>query len=238
MKNNKFKCINCGYCCKNMQNLALFEWEKDLLLSLDPSIKIIPGNKIKYKNTEIILYWGLQTKPQSLSKSKYTKYIQKVSKNDKIMKISSEESCPFLSFEYGVSKCNIYKNRPLVCRAFPLFHLGFKFMEGMISIDCPEHIIPFNQDKTINRGEFYSLLYFIYGNTFLDAFRLELARVWISDVAELVLNHLKENEIEISEREIGLLELAIKIGVLTEDEIEKEISFIYSEEIQDMFNQI
>ncbi|MEM3431134.1 MAG: YkgJ family cysteine cluster protein [Candidatus Micrarchaeia archaeon] len=236
MKNSKFKCINCGYCCKNMQNLALFEWEKDLLLSLDPSIKIIPGNKIKYKNTEIILYWGLQTKPQPLSKSK-AKSIQKASKNDKISKISSEESCPFLSFEYGVSKCNIYENRPLVCRAFPLFHLGFKFMEGMISIDCPEHIIPFNQDKKINKGEFYSLLYSVYDNTFLNAFRLELARVWISDVAELVLNYLKENEIKISEREIGLLELAVKIGVLTEDEIEKEINFIYSEEIQDMFNQ-
>ncbi|MEM4133817.1 MAG: YkgJ family cysteine cluster protein [Candidatus Micrarchaeia archaeon] len=238
MKINKFKCTNCGYCCKNMQNLALFEWEKDLLLSLDPSIKIIPGNKIKYKDTEIILYWGLQTKHQSLSKTKATKSIQKVSKNDKIKKRSLEEMCPFLSFEYGVSKCNIYENRPLVCRAFPLFHLGFKFMEGMISVDCPEHIIPFNQEQTISREKFYSLLYAIYGIAFLDAFRLELARVWISDIAELVLNHLKENEIEISEREIGLLELAIKIGVLTEDEIEKEISFIYSEEIQDMLNQL
>ncbi|MEM3369329.1 MAG: YkgJ family cysteine cluster protein [Candidatus Micrarchaeia archaeon] len=237
-KSNKFKCINCGYCCKDMQNLALFEWEKNLLFSFDQSIKIVPGNKIKYKNTEIILYWGLQPINSNL-RFKEEQYAQNCKqKSETKNKISAKSSqCPFLSFDYGVSKCKIYENRPLVCRAFPIFHLGFKSMEGMISVDCPEHIIPFDKEKTINREEFYSRLYDVYGNTYLDAFRLELARVWISDVAELVLNYLEENEIEILDKEIGLLELAVKIGVLTEDEIDEEISFIYSEEIRTIFNR-
>lgn len=220
-----------------MHNLALFEWEKKILFSIDPSIDIVPGHKIKYKNTEIILYWGLQPINSNLkSKEEQDSNKDKKNKPDKIS-ASSDKQCPFLSFGYGVSKCNIYQDRPLVCRAFPIFHLGFKSAEGMISIDCPEHIIPFNDEQTINKEEFYSRLYEIYGDTFLDAFRLELARVWVSDVAEIVLDYLEENEIELKEKEIGLLELAVKIGVLTEDEIEDEICFIYSDEIRSMFDR-
>lgn len=224
---DKFKCTNCGYCCMNMDNLALFEWEKDRLSS-NSNIEIVPGNSVDYNGVKIIVYWGLR----AINK-------QGESKSNKTHKGGI---CPFLSFSNQISRCTIYKDRPLVCRAFPFFHLGFNSLEGMISLDCPAHIIPFKEGDKLTKQDFYVKLLDIYGDTFIDAFRLELARVWISDLSDAVLSYLNDNNIQlesygINENEIGLLDLAIKLKIISKEEIESEIKFIYSDKIYDFFNQ-
>ncbi|MCS7109384.1 MAG: YkgJ family cysteine cluster protein [Candidatus Micrarchaeota archaeon] len=225
----RFKCVNCGYCCKDMHNLALFEWERDLIQKINNKVKIIPGHKIRYRNTDIILYWGLQSREPCRNELK---------KNEKSM-ASKSGTCPFVVFEYGLSKCSIYENRPLVCRSYPFFHIGVKGQDEMISIDCPEAIIPFKEGEKLSRGEFYSALFSIYKETFIDAVRLELSRVWIADLAEIVLAYLEKNNLDLDRKEIGLLSLAIELGIMTEEEINKELDFIYSDQIIDwLFKKI
>jgi Fe-S-cluster containining protein len=205
---SQFSCTNCGKCCTNIDNLALFEWEKDKLLSLNPNIKISPGHKIKYKGTDIILYWGLNS-----VKTEFSKY-----------------SCPFLQIQKldsgYLSKCTIYPDRPMVCRSFPLFHSGLNSQDEVISLNCPISVIPFHKNEKITKKEFLSRLKAAYGEIFYDAVVLDLTRTWVKELAEYVISYLDENNIGISENEIGLFELAINQGIITKKEMEEEIQNI------------
>ena len=206
--NAKFSCIDCGKCCTNIDNLALFEWEKDKLLSLNPNIKISPGHKIKYKGTDIILYWGLNS-----VRTEFSKY-----------------SCQFLQIQRldsgYLSKCTIYPDRPMVCRSFPLFHSGLNFQDEVISLNCPLSVIPFHENEKITKKQFLSRLKNAYGEIFYDAVVLDLTRTWVKELAEYVISYLKENNISISENEIGLFELAVNQGIITKKEMEEEIQNI------------
>jgi len=218
--NAKFSCTNCGKCCTNIDNLALFEWEKDKLLSLNPNIKISPGHKIKYKGTDIILYWGLNSVQTEFSKySCPFLHIQNYdSKSDSTSDSSSD-------FRY-LSKCTIYQDRPMVCRSFPLFHSGLNSQDEVISLNCPLSVIPFHENEKITKKEFLSRLKAAYGEIFYDAVVLDLTRTWVKELAEYVISYLKENNISISENEIGLFELAINQGIITKKEMEEEIQNI------------
>jgi len=201
----KFSCTNCGKCCTNIDNLALFEWEKNRLLALNPNIKISPGHKISYNGTDIILYWGLNS-----IQTEFSKYC-----------------CPFLqihSYDSGYfSKCSIYNDRPLVCRSFPLFHSGLNSQDEVISLNCPISIIPFSENEKITKRQFLLRLKSAYGEIFRDSVILDLTRTWVKELAEYVISYLQENEIDLEEDEIGLFELAIKKGLFTKNEIEEEI---------------
>lgn len=207
----KFSCINCGQCCRDMENLALFEWEKDRLLETDPSIEIIPGNKIKHGKTDIILYWGLKGKGGR---------------------------CPFLKFENEKSNCSIYNERPLVCRSFPLSHSGQVSIEGMIATNCPASVVPFKENEKMSRAGFYKTLLSAYGDTFESVFRLDLARVWVADVAELVISELESNSIELDDKEIGLFELAAREGILDQETVDLEIENLQFLDIAELFDSI
>ncbi len=211
LKERKFSCINCGQCCRDMENLALFEWEKKRLLELDPSIKIIPGNKIKYGNTDIVLYWGLKGKGGQ---------------------------CPFLQFEKEGFKCSIYKDRPLVCRSFPLSHSGQVSIEEMIAINCPASVVPFKENEKMSRAEFYKILLSAYGSTFESVFRLDLARVWVADIAEFVVSELEANNIRLDDKEIGLFELAVREGIFDQESIDLEIENLESLDVKELFNSV
>jgi Fe-S-cluster containining protein len=192
-----------------MDNLAVFEWEKDELIKLDKDLIILPGHSIKYKSTDIVLYWGIQKR------------------NGK---------CPFLSLS-KLSKCNIYEKRPLVCRAYPLFHSGFKSTEEVISVDCPESIIPFSKNEKISKLEFYKRLKDTYADSFLNSFRLDLARIWVSEIAELTIQYLEENEIDIDEKEIGLFELALREGIITEEEYKDEVNSLLGMDVDELIQE-
>jgi len=206
--NAKFSCTNCGKCCTNIDNLALFEWEKDKLLSLNPNIKISPGHKIKYKGTDIILYWGLNS-----VQTEFSKY-----------------SCPFLQIQRldsgYLSKCTIYPDRPMVCRSFPLFHSGLNSQDEVISLNCPISVIPFSKNERITKKQFLSRLKTAYSEIFYEAVVLDLTRTWVKELAEYVISYLEENSISISENEIGLFELAVNQGIITKKEMEEEIKNI------------
>lgn len=208
-KGCKFNCINCGQCCREMENLALFEWEKKRLLEFDPSTEIVPGNKIKYGKTDIILYWGLKGKGGQ---------------------------CPFLRFEKEKSKCSIYNDRPLVCRSFPLSHSGQVSIEGMIATNCPASVVPFKENERMSRAGFYKTLLSAYGETFESVFRLDLARVWVADIADLVVSELESNDVRLEDKEIGLFELAAREGIIDQEAIDLEIENLESLDVTELFN--
>jgi len=205
----KFNCINCGQCCKEMDNLALFEWEKDRLLKLDPSIGVFPGNKLNYKGTDIIPYWGLK---------------------------SRKGQCPFLESKNRRTSCRIYGERPFVCKSFPLSHSGHNSIEDMIATNCPASVVPFKENEKISKVEFYRKLHSAYGETFESVFRLDLARVWVSDVAELVISHLEENQISLEDKEIGLFKLGVREGVFDREFIDSEIENLESLDVEEILN--
>jgi len=96
----RFKCIQCGACCKDIsgkltssRGLPLFEWEvkkiKKLAKKHNLPIEIKPIDNILDKLSGLYFCTGYLIK---------------------------NEPCTFLKN----NKCLIYKNRPIICRAFPI----------------------------------------------------------------------------------------------------------------------
>ncbi len=111
----KFKCICCGECCRKISDegssakgLPLFEWEVEKLKELATS-----------KNINIVI------KPIDC-------VFDKKSKKYFCTGYSlTQEPCPFLS----ENKCIIHKNRPIVCRAFPVAR-NPEFLDEVPSLSC------------------------------------------------------------------------------------------------------
>ena len=176
-----------------MDNLALFEWEKERLLGLKPDLDVRPGVTAKAGRMTIILQWGLRSKTSV---------------------------CPFLKLNQdGTKECSIYDKRPMVCRAFPLSRSGLNGTDELISVDCPRATVPFSQDERVARSEFFSRMGGYYGEVFDAAFRLDAARFWMRDMVKFVASRLTEPKNE----EIGLLELAVREGVYDRDFLDREI---------------
>jgi Fe-S-cluster containining protein len=90
----KFRCLQCGHCCKNLEGfLPVWEWEAEELKKIadekNIALKFVPSEIWLDEKTG--LTWNFQIR-------------------------ILQESCPFLLN----NQCSIYKNRPLVCRSFPL----------------------------------------------------------------------------------------------------------------------
>ena len=180
-----------------MDNLALFEWEKERLqrlgqrLGVDLDIK--PGITAKAGKMTIILQWGLKSKTGV---------------------------CPFLKTnEDGDRGCVIYDDRPMVCRAFPLSRSGLNGIDELISMDCPSATIPFDDEEKVARSEFFVRMKGYYGEVFDSAFRLDAARFWIRDMVKFVASRLTE----VKNERIGLIELAIREGVYDKEFLDREI---------------
>lgn len=113
----RFKCEMCGYCCSKFDQgyLPVFPWEAE---------------KLKQKAKEKNLQNKIKIKPV---------YVMK----DAISGIQFfpfygmfNEPCPFRGLDEK-NKCSIHKERPLICRMFPLYRS------------------PFNNSKEIDRTIFY-----------------------------------------------------------------------------------
>ena len=192
-----FSCQRCGKCCSNMDNLALFEWEKERLQRLSQhhgiDLDIRPGITAKAGKMTIILQWGLKSKTGV---------------------------CPFLKTnEDGSRGCAIYDDRPMVCRAFPLSRSGLNGIDELISMDCPSATIPFDDEEKVARSEFFTRMKGYYGEVFDAAFRLDAARFWIRDMVKFVASRLTE----VKNEQIGLLELAIREGIYDKEFLDREI---------------
>lgn len=115
MEKIKFKCLKCGECCKNISDadskskgLPLFEWELDSIKKLAEEKKI----KIELKPIDIIF--------DKKSKLYFcTGYIIPI------------EPCIFLKN----NGCLIHKNRPLICKAFPIAKSP-EFIKEVPNLSC------------------------------------------------------------------------------------------------------
>ncbi|VVB73157.1 Uncharacterised protein [uncultured archaeon] len=181
-----------------MDNLALFELEKERLLGLKPDLDVRPGVTAKAGKMTIILQWGLRSK---------------------------NGVCPFLATSADGSKgCSIYDDRPMVCRAFPLSRSGLNGTDELISMDCPSAAIPFGEKEIVAGAEFFSKMGSYYGEVFDAAFRLDAARFWMRDMVKFVASRLTEAKNE----QIGLLELAIREGIYDKEFLDREIKSLSS----------
>jgi len=121
----KFKCICCGECCKHISDkdstssgLPLFEWEVEKIKKLAEHHTRVSGlqsrNKIKLNIKPIDFVFDRKSK-------KYfcTGYVLK------------DEPCIFLKD----NKCLIHKDRPIVCRAFPIAR-NPEFLDDVPSLSC------------------------------------------------------------------------------------------------------
>jgi Fe-S-cluster containining protein len=97
MNSKKFNCEQCGYCCKSFgkdKGIALWPFERDKLIEI--------ANKREIK---------LDIRPLEL-------YEEEISGLVFCFQFALfSQPCPFLS---DMNTCSIYKDRPLVCRRYPL----------------------------------------------------------------------------------------------------------------------
>lgn len=98
--NPGFECRRCGYCCSDFgksKTLPVFEFE-------------IPILKKQAKNKGIVLVFV----PENIFLDKKSGGLFCLNYGMAVM------PCPFLIKEKKFYSCSIYKNRPLICRKFPL----------------------------------------------------------------------------------------------------------------------
>ena len=98
--NQRFECRRCGYCCSNFgksRTLPVFEFE-------------IPGLKERAKQEGVVLVFV----PENVFLDKRSGQLFCLNYGMAVM------PCPFLIENKGLHGCSIYKNRPLICRKFPL----------------------------------------------------------------------------------------------------------------------
>jgi len=190
-----FECKHCGACCSNMDDLALFEWEKDRL-SKDKSIKgikIRPAIVVRLGKARVILQWGLKNK------------------NGK---------CPFRSND----RCKIYSKRPLVCRSFPFMTSGIHTVDKMLSKECPNLKLP-TVKGVVRKEEFLNELSRAYGKSFDSVQKLDAARMWVGDLSVYVARLLGERVDSFKDEEIGLLALCLREGIYDKRTLDREVKF-------------
>jgi Fe-S-cluster containining protein len=127
--------------------------------------------------------------------------------------------CPFLTSK----GCKVYKDRPLVCRAFPFSSSGSEKLSGMISNECSSLIVPEAVDKT--KDIFLYEVEQTYGDTYTAAQKLDAARIWISDLSRYAVRQLGKELEPFNGKEIGLLDLCVKGGLYTKKFIDRETKF-------------
>lgn len=132
---------------------------------------------------------------------------------------SRKGKCPFLTKK----GCRIYKDRPLVCRAFPFNNSGSWQTSGILSEVCSSLVIPRTMSKT--KEALLVELEQLYGDTYIAAQKLDAARVWISDLSRYAVRRLGPKISEFSGRELGLLELCIDSGIYDRKFLRREIGF-------------
>ncbi len=193
---DSFICTKCNKCCENSYNLALFEWEVERLKKMDNNADIRPAIIGKIGETEVVLQWG--------------------------MKDIGKGHCRFLRKD----GCSIYKDRPLVCQAFPLTKSGLlkNDQEKIIDKECPEIIIPFETVQQLKKEEYRKRMESVYNETFKSAIRLDAARSWISDLYQFTARKIKTNKKVATKERIGLLEFVKRERLMTDKEIEYEIN--------------
>jgi Fe-S-cluster containining protein len=186
---NKFKCYQCGNCCKNLMKRGKKRH--------NPDGQLVPDEKLGLT----IFNWEVETL-KKLAKENNIKLILEpqhglVSKEG-ILIIAcyqiTHNNCPFLIN----NKCSIHKNRPIACRVFPLMNsglyetisdvLGFrKPTESEIYIDFRDCNNNENLRKTldfeINKGNRPLILL----KRFIDIFGLEIIK---NEMKKALLNDL------------------------------------------------
>lgn len=111
----KFRCICCGECCRkisdedsSLKGLPLFEWEVEKIK------KLAEQNKIKIDIKPIDYVFDRKSKKYFCTGYSLT-----------------QEPCPFLKDK----KCLIHKDRPIVCRAFPVAR-NPEFFDDVPDLSC------------------------------------------------------------------------------------------------------
>lgn len=108
----KFECKKCGHCCKHLDEggatnkLPLWEWEVERLKDLAEE----KGIQLIIEPVDLIL-------DKKTNRAICTQFYLKA-------------PCPFLK----ENKCIIYKDRPLVCKAFPMVNNPY-FSKEIINLD-------------------------------------------------------------------------------------------------------
>jgi len=183
----KFKCKECGECCKVFgdvsRHLPLFEWE------VERYKKIAVNKKLNFKPVQYLL----DEKTGIVFVYLYG---------------MTNEPCPFLEN----NKCSIYSKRALICGQFPLlwtakFHTKNEFGASCFS-ECPnfdckkEFDSKFSGKDSISKIEIDKYLEEIYGNCF--EFALQSNAIG-REVLEIIKKHDKNGDWklkEISENEL------------------------------------
>jgi len=131
MEQLKFKCLQCGACCKNIsgkltssRGLPLFEWEVNKIKILAKRYKL----NIKIKPIDIVL----DKKSNSYFCTGY---------------LLANEPCAFLKN----NKCLIHKNRPIICRAFPIAKNPL-FLNNIPNLSCFSKCPKFNFNNFLSNS--------------------------------------------------------------------------------------
>lgn len=125
----------------NVAGFTLFPWEKtEILMSAEKmglKVKILPSTGWFNRSDNVIAV------------NEY---------------FFNHKKCPFLS---DSKTCSIYKDRPLICRIYPIFYTGLIIkIPPVFSKACPNIPIKENFTLKVNMSEHFEIQYNMFGETF------------------------------------------------------------------------
>lgn len=232
----KFQCGNCGRCCLNLRSpdagydekrkRGLKEGVYYLIKNRENSIKLFEWEKRSLESTAEKNGLEMRTKPYFVLLDKDSKTFFSP------LWILDHDQCPFLAKDERCA-CKIYKERPLICRAFPVLSSGLSNSVARVSSLCPNSV-------TIDATGLKSLRKMVefYDESFFYAVKAESVNAFLRRIvremeSEGIISLTKGLSVDSALRKIEKIEynevfkFGTEKGFLNRDEIERFLANVY-----------
>lgn len=203
----KFNCVNCGSCCSfgKQGYLPLYYWEVSLILEIAKQKKIL-----------------LDLRPVVIFHDKISeKYFS-------IIYGMFNDSCVFRK-----DNCTIYKDRPFVCRAYPLFWTPKYLIDGHFGIHCFGYCKNYNHQAFLDNLQKHKLNSKIllkksktnYSESYLSCLRSNKVNLKLSNILRDLESKKRISLIRTlnpnSEKVFGFDEFLIETGLFSKSQIKQ-----------------
>jgi len=241
----KFECSMCGKCCRELKGFKLSdERQKEIFLKeRDDMIKNTPLYTFQKPEDEgMALYEWEVTRLKDIASAKGFDLKIKprygmLSNMGTVIVVTwmlDYDICPFLEN----NKCSIYKNRPLICQAFPFYKTiydAIKTDKKLKSLEigplsCPKRIeMKELSGTTMMFGQWKKTMYEVYGETFIGSSKSDFIKVFDEELIEELVRrgHIDLRKLDTQtflrkyeNRSISMYQFAVRKNIISQKDVD------------------